>query len=305
MSLRLRGVASLCGVLLCGTVLSAEVAPEPVVGDEVEDITVTGQRPGVLRQLMEDFIVEIGDPASDNRGYARWRGRLCVGVYNLPDARIGQYIADKITLVALDVGLRTGAPGCQPNLHIVFSPDARALATQLVDQQPGLFNPFGNTEGTTQGLTALAQFKTSDAPVRWWQITMIVDEVGAPAIQLPGEDTPEVRGVASRLKSPINDAIWASLIIVDAGKLSGVKWPQLAEYLAMVALAQVDPRGLPSGYDSILNLFTADAPAPGLTEMDLTYLHALYEMDTMMLPHVQRGIFSNRMVRELDELGEE
>ena len=33
--------------------------------------------------------------------------------------------------------------------------------------------------------------------------------------------------------------------------------------------------------------------------MDRTYLRALYEMDTMMLPHTQRGVFANRMVRAL------
>jgi hypothetical protein len=35
-------------------------------------------------------------------------------------------------------------------------------------------------------MAALEQFKTSEAPVRWWQITMVVDEVGNHAIVLPG-----------------------------------------------------------------------------------------------------------------------
>ena len=111
-----------------------------------------------------------------------------------------------------------------------------------------------------------------------------------------------LRGQVSRLKSTLSDAIWGSLVIVDAGKLGNVKWPQLADYLAMVSLAQVDPNGRPSGYDSILNLFSTDTPPRGMTDMDRTYLRALYEMDTMLLPHMQRGVFSNRMVRELREM---
>jgi hypothetical protein len=112
-----------------------------------------------------------------------------------------------------------------------------------------------------------------------------------------GFNYPVARGQVSRLKSGVNDAIWGSLILVDAGKLDDVTWPQLADYLAMVSLSQVDPDAQPSGYDSILNLFSADNPPPGMTDMDRTYLRALYEMDTMMMPYTQRGIFSNTMVR--------
>lgn len=279
-----------------------ETEPRPPAGEDIENIVVTGQRPGVLRRLMFDFIVEIGDPVSSSRGYARWWDRLCVGVYNLPDQRVAQYLADKITLAALEVGLRTESPGCQPNLHVVFSPDARELASRMVEESPVMFRPFGNTEYTTQGLTALEHFKNSDAPVRWWQITMVVDEVGNPAIQLPGQETPTVRGVASRLKSPISDALWGSLVIVDAGRLGDVQWPQLADYLTMVSLAQIDPDARPSGYDSILNLFSADKAPPGMTDMDRIYLRALYALDTMTLPHTQRGVFSSEMVRVLREM---
>ncbi len=304
-TLVLAGTFILCTNQALSAGAPLEPAPEPVVADDVEDITLTGQRPGVLRQMMEDLIIEIGDPVSSNRGYARWRDRLCVGVYNLPDAKIAQYIADKITVVALEVGMKTGSPGCSPNLHIIFSPDARTLATQMVDATPRMFMPYGGTEGTTQGLAALERFKSSEAPVRWWQITMIVDEFGYPAIVLPdGTGGATTRATGSRLKATTNDALWGSLVIVDASKLGNVKWPQLAEYLAMVSLAQIEPDGAP-GNNSILSLFTATTPPPGLTDLDLTYLHALYEMDTMMMPFIQRGIFSHRMVRELGELNAE
>lgn len=295
--------------VLSGGALTARAAvaaePSPAAAANIENITVTGQRPDVVRQLMEDFINEIGDPVSTSRGYARWQDRLCVGVYNLPDAKTAQYLADKITLVALDTGLKTGGPGCAPNLHIVFSPDARALATQMTEATPLMFMPYGGTEGTTQGLAALERFKSSEAPVRWWQITMIVDEFGYPAIVLPDETGgATTRGYVSRLKASTNDALWGSLIIVDATKLGAVKWPQLADYLAMVSLAQVDPEGAP-GQDSILGLFNSSTPPAGLTELDRTYLRALYDMNTMTMPSTQRGILSNQMVRERGELNEE
>lgn len=286
----------------------ALAAPAPEPDEGIEDIVVTGQRSDALRQRMENFIVEIATPAGDNRGFARWNSRLCVGVFNLPDERAAHYIADKITVIALEVGLRTGAPGCEPNLKIVFSPDARALATAMVESTPEMFQPFGNTEGTTLGEAALERFMTSDAAVRWWQVTMVVDAVGNPAILLPGfyETDPETgeplvpvsRGYVSRLKSGVSDAIWGSLVIVDASKLGKVTWPQLAEYLAMVSLAQVKPQQGPVSYDSILNLFHAPNPPRGLTDMDRHYLNALYRMDMQTMPHIQRGILANQMLRE-------
>jgi hypothetical protein len=307
--------AALASALPCiAAAAASETAPVPT-GDDIEDITVTGRRPEAVRQMLLDFVVEIGDPVSSQRGFARWRDEVCVGVHNVPDQRVAQYIADKISLIALDVELEPGTPGCEPNLHIVFAPDGRELATRMVDEQPGMFRPFGGTGGTTQGLAELEHFRTSDAPVRWWQVTMIVDEMGLPAIALPttvgdasGEamgNVPMIRGIASRLKSPLSDAIWGSIVIVDAGKLGKVSWPQLTDYIALVALAQVDPTGVAAGYDSILNLFSATNPPPEMTDMDRSYLKALYSIDTMMMPHIQRGMLANRMLREQATMKEE
>lgn len=283
-------------------------APETA---SIETIIVTGRKREDQRQLMLDFVLEIGDPANRSRGYARWERRLCVGVYGLRDQATAQYIADKITAIALENDITTGKPGCRPNLHIIFSPNAGELATKMVEDSPDMFRPFGNTEGTTQGPEALEQFKTSEAAVRWWQITMMVDEVGNPAIVLPGivdangePLVPRVRGHASLVRSGISDAILANLIIVDAGKLNNVRWRQLADYLAMVSLAQINPDSAPSNYQSILNLFTADNPPLEMTDMDRIYLRSLYEIDTRMMPYTQRGVLSNRMVlvqRKLEE----
>lgn len=280
------------------------LAPEPELDANIEQITITGQRPSTLRKLMNEFVLEIGDPVASHRGYARWQQRLCVGVYNLPDAAIARYLADKISLIALESGVDTSSPDCRPNLHIVFSPDARALANSMVEDAPLMFRPYGNASETTQGRDALEQFRNSDAAVRWWQITMVVDEMGAPAItlQFPGAEgdmVPVYRGMASRLKTPLTDVIWGELVIVDAKKVGRVSWPQLAGYLAMVSLAQIDPDGQPSRYPSILNLFSATRPPPGLTDMDRVYLRSLYAMHEHMFPHTQRGILANQMMLEL------
>src|SRR5690606_10668750 len=107
---------------------------------EIVSIEITGQRPGVLRRLMEDFIIEVGQPVS-SRGYARWRDRLCVGVFNMPDTMIAHYIADIISFIAQETGIETGVSGCTPKSSILFSPDAGELATKLAAESPRLSLP--------------------------------------------------------------------------------------------------------------------------------------------------------------------
>jgi hypothetical protein len=58
----------------------------------------------------------------------------------------------------------------------------------------------------------------------------------------------------------------------------------------MVSLAQVDPNGSAAGYDSILNLFDSGAgqSVASLTDWDMTYLHALYDLNQHRVPGAQR-----------------
>ena len=190
--------------------------------------------------------------------------------------------------------------------NVMVTPDGRDTATQLVQRSPRSFRPWGGTGGTTQGVEALDAFTTAEVPVRWWQVTMIVDEVGNPALDLTNGllGPPMVRGANSRIKAAVSDELWGSIVIVDTSKLQDTNWQQLTDYLSMVSLAQVKPDGAPAGHDSILNLFGTGQRPPGMTDMDRTYLRALYDMDTMLLPRVQRGIFASRMVREIRQAGE-
>ncbi len=282
-----------------------EAAPAPAeetgTDEESEVITVLGRRPEGLSlgDVALDFVAEVGDPAGGGRGYARWTRRICVGVVNVPE-EAGQYLADRISRVALELGLEPGEPGCRPNIAVFFTDDGPSLARRLVETEPRWFRPFGGEGGTTQGLAALDAFAASAAPVRWWQITAAVDREGDPAVDAPSayDRPPVARGANSRIEGSIREALWTSLVIVDSSRLGETSGPQLADYLAMVALAQIDPEGRPGGHESILNLFAAGSPPPGMTAWDRSYLRALYAMDAGLMPRSQRGALVGRMVRE-------
>jgi hypothetical protein len=91
------------------------------------------------------------------------------------------------------------------------------------------------------------------------------------------------------------------IIVVDSTKLNGTTWQQLADYLSVVSLAQVDPDASPAAYDSILNLFSNPAAYSGLTDWDRSYVRALYEFDQERRVEAQEGDLVSRMARE--ELG--
>lgn len=247
-----------------------------------------------LDDYIGEFVLEMADPPNDNVGFARWGGRICVGAYNFEQGP-GEYIVNRVSDVAEEVGLGPRDEGCKPNIMIMFAADGSALARQWAEDEPGMFRPFGGVGGTTQGMEALNEFIASDAAVRWWQITMPVSDVGQPAVDLPGMRAvrgrpPTVRGGNSRITQLIKDEIWATYVIVDAAKAQGKTWAQLADYIAMVSLAQVDPNGSAAGYDSILNLFDSGAGSyvTALTDWDMTYLHALYDLDQQRVPSAQR-----------------
>jgi hypothetical protein len=293
----------LLAVLLIAPVLGQQPASEraaeaPDVGDEV---VVRGQRMGEiedgLRAEIGKFIGEVtATPAG--RGFARWDGRVCIGVHNL-ESTAAQYIVDRVSQVALEMGLRPGEPGCGPNVIIIFTTDGKQLATHLVENEPKFLRPTGEG-GVHRGLAGLDRFAKSDNAIRWWHVSMPVSaQSGIAALELANGLGPPVIGVAgpSRIHSGIIDALQRVVIIVDSTKLTGTTWQQLGDYLAVVSLAQVDLETNPAGFDSILNLFTNPAAYSGLTDWDRTYLQALYQFDQERNPSLQRGALAGEMLR--------
>ena len=161
----------------------------------------------------------------------------------------------------------------------------------MVDQAPRAFRPAGGNAGMDLGLEGLDEFTQSDKAVRWWHVSMPVDaRTGAPAIRFPGHPPPVIlKTGVSRLYNGIRDDLQYVIIIVDSTKLAGTTWQQLADYLGVVSLAQIDPSADPVEFDSILNLFSNPAAYSGLTDWDRSYLQALYSFDNERDARLQRS----------------
>ena len=257
----------------------------PSSADQLDDVVVEGRQ---LEAMVRSFVTEVSQPAN-NRGLARWNRPICVGAVNLRND-VGQYVIDRISDVARELEVEAGEPGCRPNILIVAADDGAALASAIVEDRPRDFDLRHN--GTDAGTRAFREFRTGDQPVRWWQISMPIDsETGGRAVRLPGDIDPAtgqpaapyiLSHSASRLRTQIRDDMVRSIIIVDVERLGGADIVQLADYLALVALAQIDASASTAEFPTILNLFADPASAPtGLTEWDRSYLNALYQHDQL------------------------
>lgn len=273
-------------VLAAGLLIQVQApvqAPPTQEPAQLEDVEVEARR---LRSVIQDFVGEIAAPAGV-RGPARWNRPVCIGVVNLR-AEFAQYIVDRTSDIARELGVTAGEPGCTPNVLIIAADDGRALADSIVQERRGAFRPGGS--GMTRSLRALDEFRTSDAPVRWWHISAPVDsESGALATRLPGYDAPSTAvSRASRIRTDIRDDLFKAIIVIDADKVTGVTLAQLADYCALVSLAQVDPAADVASFDTVLNVFM-DPVTPGLTDWDMDYLRALYGVEQNSVGANARG----------------
>lgn len=280
----------------------------------VDEVIVRGRRlseiESDLRIYINKFLTEVAAPAR-GRGYARWHRQVCIGVHNL-EISAAQYVVDRISSAAQDVGLEPGEPGCRPEVNILFTTNASDTASLMVETEPRAFRPMAGYAGTDPGVDALDAFVKSDRAVRWWHVSMpvgahnrvnAIDEPGTRACADSPLCAPQVNVQGpSRIHSGTVDELQYVIVVVDATKLKGTTWQQLGDYLAVISLAQIDPKADLADFDSILNLFSNPAAYSGLTDWDRSYLQALYGYDQERSARAaQNEIVSRIAKRELED----
>lgn len=274
------------------TPTSQDTAPASQEPTRVDDIVVDGR----LDALALEFVGSLAAPARE-RGLARWEREVCLGAVNFR-GDVAHQLVDHISDVARDIGVELGEPGCSPNVLIIGTTDGRALATELVRRQRRQFR-YGYTQ-SNRGGRALEVFQTSDAPIRWWHISLPYNvETGEVAIRLPGRgpvDWPCPVNRGRRFCNAVTDRLIRSLIIVDVEALPDVGFVQLADYLSVLTLAQVEPDSDYAAFDTVLKVLQEPQEVAGLTEWDRNYLRALYSGGSQRLdPREQAAALADRM----------
>ncbi len=257
---------------------------DPVV--ELPEVVVEGELPEALAR---EFIDQVAAPPS-GATVARWHDQVCVGVVNLrPET--ARFLIDRVESVAADLGLRPERPGCRPDVLIVATVDGSTVARGLVQRRRSVLAPGNAIQSRSRG--ELETFANRDRPVRWWHISTSVDPAtGRDVVRNRRRETfdatktidlirsgPVVAGtIPSLITSSLRQDLRRAVLIIDFDRIADVDFNQLADYVAFVALAQVDPDADTAGFATILNVFD-DPTTPGLTEWDLAYLQGLYRSD--------------------------
>jgi hypothetical protein len=264
--------------------VQAQTAPPPQ-----EEVVVEGHH---LEEALRAFVGEVSAAPTGEDRLARWDRRICASVAGIR-ARYGQFIVDRLAQRAFQVGLESGEAGCQPNVLILVTPDSNVLAQTLVDNYKGLL-AYYHDDQNTRGRAAIEDFASTARPVRWWHVANTTSADGGRVRNSISLHTMAGGGLsggtgavmrvpgtgASRLHATTRQDFDHVVVIVDATQAQGLQFEALADYIAMVALAQLDPAADVSAYSSILNLFAsraAGAAAPmAMTEWDVAYLQGLY-----------------------------
>ena len=294
-------------LLVCADTVRAQVVEAPVSASPdpgataLEDITVVG---ATTRRTTTGYVRVIG-AGPPGRLSPRWNSRICVRVMNM-DVQHAAFLRDRVETVAraLDLSPDT-SPTCPPNISIYASNDPDALAATLVEGAPRNFRPVRHS--ATLGDAALDAFRTSDAAVRWWQVSLpLMVDTGQPAIVLGATETRKQDPMAlavmvqngSRLRGNVRDDLLGVTIIVDTVKVNSVPFEAVSDYVAFVALAPANPRATTESIETVLNLFDRTG-VTGLTLMDQDYLYALYTASRAPASEaLQAAEIADRMITE-------
>lgn len=305
----LKAVSMSVMMAICAVSTGAAQASEtPEVVEEAdlvnEKVVVTARKPAETKSYVE----QITAPPRGTDQLARWDDRICVGVSGVREEH-AQFLADRVSQRAVEVGLRTGKPGCEPDVTILVTTEPQKLIGAMQTEYTSLFAINNEIRTGSLGNAAFEQFKTEDRPVRWWHVSETKSADGA---RIRGEASqgvndgvtgaPTVRSEGSRLRSAIREDLSRAIIVVDANLVQDVSLDSLGDYIAFVALMQADPNGNTKSINTIMNLFRADAGekrALSMTDWDKDFLRALYSMprNTASLSQAERYL-AQRMERD-------
>jgi hypothetical protein len=261
-------------------------APDPQF-----DIVVTGVRPEQIQVFVEQ--VSTAPPSVDQ--IARWDDDICISAVGL-GAEQSQTVIDRVSLRAQAVGLRPGRMGCRPNVFVFFASDGSGFARGLLEQRRSLFAYYHEENIATLGQEALTSFVETSRPVRWWHVIQTRgadgDRLGSDSARSEAPPPPDtmtavpdgfsgvqsVRSQGTRMRSVERQDFNRVVIIVDARLAEGYPLDSIADYVAMVTLAQIDPQGQVRDFPTILNLFNEDLENTSfeMTNWDTAYLSGLY-----------------------------
>ena len=316
-----RALFALLAPVVFGVPAFAQNASTPAASP-TENVTVTGIKD--VEKAVTDFVAAMTVPTRVAGKMARWRDRICpitAGVRPSAVKFISQHVKDIAAQVGAPVNDKTD---CKPNIEIVFTTTPQALLDTIFIKYPLLLGYHDNSAQATK-------LATVTYPIQSWYSTATSDLRGQPQVDgvktggltmtmqlpeggyggpsggalpmmemnMPGARVSNVTG--SRLGDGTSSEFNHVVIVVEPAKLLEYELGTLSDYIALLALAQLQPPEKCQELPTLLNLLLAGCSAPpkALTSVDFAYLRALYKVTATTSFHGQRGEMIYQMEHSL------
>lgn len=257
----MRSIVAALAALCCINVANAE---QRITADEAR---------ATLEHRVEAFVRAItrNPGLSDNDSIVRWNTPLCPLVAGLA-AKDAKILSAKVLQISSTAGAPLARAPCKPNFIIVATSEPDQVLNAWYARDGGLFGDAAPA--------LIHQFleASQSRPVRvWYNIDM-----GRKAGMHNGHFVPSnTRAESSAFVGNTVSDFFSIFAIIDTNRTQRTTADQLAAYVAMAGLTNVDPDADLGNAPSILRLFATSAanPPSGLSNWDAAFLKALYHSD--------------------------
>lgn len=270
--------------LSLAVIATIHCGPVPAQTDTKTQPSVTIQAPrGTVDDRVHSFVQGI---TRDARFYGesvpRWRAPLCFLVAGLPRAQ-GEFVVGRLSQVASAAGARLAPQGCRPNLHVVFTRQPDRLVNEWYARDRRFFADSSPTE-----IERFLHPSQQPQPVRAWYNAELVKTGGVPLSTHGSACDGANSNVAISCLYSTSRLTWSELldlssvvVVVDTERANGFELGPVADYIAMVGLADINLEADVGDTPTILQLFSASDKnrPPGLSTWDQAFLHALYHSE--------------------------
>jgi hypothetical protein len=280
--------------IAAGAVLGVMLGGAAWAQGQSDSVTVTSER---QREAINSFVTKLTAPSRLTGKLARWDVGVCPSVIGIRD-EAARFVVARVRETAQRVGAPVNKDAdCKPNIHVVFTTTPQALLTRIRNSQP-YFLGYADSEAKKDALA------TVKLPIQAWYFTQTRDLRGKTTLDtskianlgdelIPGMVLPSAVGAMAvtggRLGDGARSVFHNVIVVADPTKLDH-DMGTVGDYIAMLALAQVQPPSECQALASMMNLFTQSCAAPpsGLTVHDEGYLRGLYSMDAQAIIRAQR-----------------
>jgi hypothetical protein len=275
------GKGAITAAILSAMTASGSPAPQRTTGStdasatttretELESVTVEARRrrERISKEVSEFVDSIVASPIHESLG--RWAVPVCPFAAGLA-ASAAEFVRKRVADVAIASGIPPAPRDCAPNFLVVVTPEPEQFLRDWWKADHRLFN-------RERGVGGVERFIETDQPVRVWHNACSAPPGLARNFRLNITWDCNTGTLGSRLSFAAVRSIYLAIVMVDLAHIEGLTFGQVADYVALIGLAQVRSSPEIGATPSILNLFaSAGTEKPeGLTDWDQSFLKAVY-----------------------------